>query len=108
MKSKIFAWPVMLALVVCLATTGARGGVIFTNLALLGSTGAQPDAGLALGADGNFYGVAAQGGEFNQGTVFRVSPDGSDVDRDRAGICADAFFWTRARGKRSFVPWTAR
>lgn len=42
--------------------------------------GANPEAGLAQGPDGNFYGVTAAGGvttgATNQGTVFRITPAG--------------------------------
>jgi uncharacterized repeat protein (TIGR03803 family) len=52
------------------------------NLTLLhsfsgGSEGAQPQADLTLGSDGNFYGTTVSGGSCNLGTVFRVSPDGA-------------------------------
>lgn len=39
-------------------------------------TGANPRAGLLLGADGNFYGTAYQGGASGYGTVFRMTPAG--------------------------------
>lgn len=38
--------------------------------------GAAPRGSLLLGLDGNFYGLTALGGEFNRGTIFRVSPGG--------------------------------
>jgi len=44
-----------------------------------GSTdGAYPSA-LVQGGNGDFYGTTAQGGEFNGGTVFRVSPAGVET-----------------------------
>jgi len=39
--------------------------------------GAYPLAGLALGADGNLYGTAWQGGAYGQGTVFRYNTNGT-------------------------------
>ncbi len=39
--------------------------------------GTHPEAGLARGRDGNFYGTTGQGGSRNQGTVYTVSPTGT-------------------------------
>jgi len=39
--------------------------------------GANPRAGLIVGADGNFYGTAYQGGTSGYGTVFRMTPAGA-------------------------------
>jgi uncharacterized repeat protein (TIGR03803 family) len=41
--------------------------------------GAYPSSSLVLSADGNFYGTTAQGGEFNGGTVFRITPAGVET-----------------------------
>jgi len=40
------------------------------------SDGSDPDAGLALGSDGNFYGVTTAGGNSGDGTVFKITPTG--------------------------------
>ena len=39
--------------------------------------GNAPDAGLALGHDGNFYGVTTSGGANGDGAVFSITPSGS-------------------------------
>ncbi len=44
-----------------------------------GSDGSHPAAGLIQGSDGNFYGTTAYGGAYDDGTVFRLAPDGALV-----------------------------
>jgi uncharacterized repeat protein (TIGR03803 family) len=39
--------------------------------------GSEPLGGLTLGTDGNFYGTTYGGGAFNNGTVFKVAPNGN-------------------------------
>jgi uncharacterized repeat protein (TIGR03803 family) len=41
--------------------------------------GANPYAGLVQGSDGNFYGTTYYGGGYNYGTVFRISPSGTET-----------------------------
>jgi uncharacterized protein (TIGR03437 family) len=55
---------------------------MFTNLytfygAANNPCGINPQATLARGADGNFYGTTACGGAENAGTVFKITPDGT-------------------------------
>jgi uncharacterized repeat protein (TIGR03803 family) len=40
--------------------------------------GSNP-SGMMQGSDGNFYGTTSNGGQFNQGTVFRITPDGAET-----------------------------
>ena len=51
----------------------------YTNLYSFGSgtDGINPYAGLVQGNDGNFYGTTEYGGNYGNGTVFRISPSGS-------------------------------
>ena len=39
--------------------------------------GIHPEAGLALGPDGNFYGTTRDGGSNNLGTIFKITPSGA-------------------------------
>ena len=51
-----------------------------TTLYSFGTTstdGANPLGGLVQGTDGNFYGTASKGGEYDEGTVFKVTPSGA-------------------------------
>jgi uncharacterized repeat protein (TIGR03803 family) len=41
--------------------------------------GAYPDAGLTLGTDGNFYGTTSVGGKLNYGTIFQITPAGTQT-----------------------------
>jgi uncharacterized repeat protein (TIGR03803 family) len=59
-----------------LATGCGQGGDIPSKY--LGPDGSSP-SGLILGRDGNFYGTTSSGGQFNQGTVFRITPDGVET-----------------------------
>jgi uncharacterized repeat protein (TIGR03803 family) len=43
------------------------------------SDGANPEAGLIQGSDGNFYGTTLQGGAGGLGTVFKVAPSGTET-----------------------------
>jgi uncharacterized repeat protein (TIGR03803 family) len=66
-----------------------------------GSDGSQPFAGLIADASGNLYGTTNGGGASGNGTVFKVTPSGtetvlysftggSDGSNPRAGLIADA------------------
>jgi len=44
------------------------------------SDGLVPEAVLVQGGDGNFYGTTFEGGTSNNGTVFRISPSGSETN----------------------------
>jgi uncharacterized repeat protein (TIGR03803 family) len=39
--------------------------------------GAYPTAGLVKGSDGNFYGTTSQGGAYDGGTIFKLTPSGT-------------------------------
>ena len=52
-------------------------GILTSLLSFNNSNGAQPNAGLIPGSDGNFYGTTLAGGSANYGTVFRVTTNGT-------------------------------
>lgn len=39
--------------------------------------GSDPDAGMILGTDGNFYGTTVYGGASNHGAIFQITPGGA-------------------------------
>jgi uncharacterized repeat protein (TIGR03803 family) len=41
--------------------------------------GLQPQANLLLGNDGNFYGTTNDGGSYREGTVFKITPSGTET-----------------------------
>jgi len=43
------------------------------------SDGSRPSAGLIQGGDGNFYGTTATGGASGVGTVFKITPSGTET-----------------------------
>ncbi len=43
------------------------------------SDGFYPQAGLIQGTDGNFYGTTESGGSVDAGTIFRITPQGSET-----------------------------
>src|SRR5579862_152047 len=77
------AQPLCLITVILLFLAGRPGNAYAQTLTNLYSfvgppnDGANPQAGLVQGSDGNFYGTTLVGGTSNFGSVFRVSPSGS-------------------------------
>jgi uncharacterized repeat protein (TIGR03803 family) len=54
------------------------GAITFTTLVSFnGTNGANPQCNLVQGSDGNFYGTAPNGGASSNGTLFKISADGS-------------------------------
>lgn len=68
-----------LLLLVCAVLTGASSGQTFTKLVdFNGANGALPYyMSLQQGTDGNLYGTASQGGASGNGTVFKITANGS-------------------------------
>ena len=59
---------------VAVACTAAKESIVhhFNN-----TDGAGPMSELTLGPDGNLYGLTSEGGAFNHGTVFKLTPAGA-------------------------------
>src|SRR5258708_808752 len=51
------------------------GNVVLYNFG--SPDGSTPGGGFTLGQDGNYYGVTALGGVFNQGILFKITPAGT-------------------------------
>lgn len=51
-----------------------------------GTDGAYPGGDLIQGLDGALYGYTHMGGEFNQGTIFRINPVADLPDQDGDGV----------------------
>ncbi|PWU20067.1 MAG: hypothetical protein C5B50_04850 [Verrucomicrobia bacterium] len=68
-------WALLSFLMGWFAFSWLADAATFTTLtAFYGTNGAQPAAGLLLGADGSFYGTTVSGGANGDGTVFRFTP----------------------------------
>jgi len=52
-------------------------GVVTVLHSMIGNDGVNPVGPLAVGLDGNLYGVAQYGGSGNVGTVFEITPSGT-------------------------------
>jgi len=42
--------------------------------------GSYPDSSLLAAGDGNLYGMTSAGGNFYSGTIFKITPAGSNYD----------------------------
>src|SRR5579862_1348587 len=66
-----------LTLIVNARTQALEPQTLFDYQLSPGSSGIHPEAGLALGPDGNLYGTTRDGGSNNFGTIFKVTADGA-------------------------------
>ena len=58
-------------------TPAGRFGTIFTFCAGERNDGSNPEAGLTLGSDGDFYGTTTFGWTNSRGTIFKMTPMGT-------------------------------
>ena len=77
--AELHRWQPMRALLLLFATTATLSSAqTFKKLVdFTGSNGANSLAALVQGRDGNFYGTTGQGGENNEGAVFKMTPSGT-------------------------------
>ena len=73
-RSFTISGPILLLFVSMVAASHAQS---FTTLASFDSSNASPGGGLVQGTDGNFYGVAENGGARGRGAIFSVTPTGT-------------------------------
>src|SRR5580692_5899749 len=71
----------------CAAATTASPAQTFTVLKRFNGTNGTAPNGLAQGIDGNFYGTTSAGGTSGNGTVFRLTPEGTL--KSLHSFCAD-------------------
>src|ERR1035441_8119412 len=66
---------VLCAALLVLSAVGTQAGVVLTTLHSfqVSPNGANSQAGLVQGSDGNFYGTTSSGGTAGAGTVFKIS-----------------------------------
>jgi uncharacterized repeat protein (TIGR03803 family) len=77
---KILRVPLVIVLVAvaCRAfKASAQTETVLYSFAGSPNDGSEPQAGLVLGNDGNFYGTTYSGGSYSSGAVFRISPSGT-------------------------------
>jgi len=58
-------------------TAHAHTAVPIFSFDVSGTNGAYPEASLTLGPDGNFYGTTESGGATTNGTLFKMTPNGT-------------------------------
>lgn len=56
-----------------------RTETVLYNFGVTTGDGWQPSLGVTMDKQGNFYGVTGAGGAYGQGTVFKISPDGTET-----------------------------
>jgi uncharacterized repeat protein (TIGR03803 family) len=77
---KILRIPLVIVLIALAGRTFHANAQTVTTLDQLGGmliNGLSPHAGLVQGSDGNFYGTTSSGGMNNEGTVFKITTQGT-------------------------------
>ncbi len=77
-------------------TSGGALTTLYSFCAQTGCNGTYPSAGLVQATDGNFYGTAFYGGTYNDGTVFKITAEGTLTTLYSLGGGAGANPWAAA------------
>ncbi|MGA2373285.1 MAG: choice-of-anchor tandem repeat GloVer-containing protein [Candidatus Korobacteraceae bacterium] len=77
-------------------TSGGALTTLYSFCAQTGCNGTYPSAGLVQATDGNFYGTAFYGGTYNDGTVFKITSEGTLTTLYSLGGGAGANPWAAA------------
>jgi uncharacterized repeat protein (TIGR03803 family) len=59
--------------------TPAGAESVLHSFSSCGADGAEPNAGVILGTDGNLYGTTTTGGAYNKGTIYEVTTAGAET-----------------------------
>ena len=63
-----------------ISTSGTNYSLVHSfNFTSTDRDGIEPEAGLTLGTDGNFYGTTVFGGQNDLGTIFQITPTGGET-----------------------------
>src|SRR5260370_12546484 len=77
-KASLVGGPVALSVILLIGfELATRGQMVEVLHSFNNTNGANPEAGLIQGNDGDFYGTTHFGGAYGKGTAFRLSADSS-------------------------------
>jgi len=78
-RTKLTVGLAALTIAMLVTAANAQTETVLHNFQANGADGFNPDAGVAVDAAGNVYGTTSGGGAFNFGTVYKVTPSGTET-----------------------------